>query len=152
MNDTNADFDKVAGNYYEESKNELGRFSKYRDTAFIYKAQLLKHILKDEPKSILDFGCGIGLNIPYLHEEFKNSKLYGCDVSSASIEIAKKNYKYCDFRIINNAVDLEIYRDIDCIFISTVLHHIPENEHKYWINGLYNILTEREWGGGGGIL
>lgn len=90
MTNTSADFDKFAGNYYEESKKDIGKFGKYRETAFIYKTQLLKHILKGEPKNILDFGCGIGLNIPHLHRCFKNTRLYGCDVSSASIEIAKK--------------------------------------------------------------
>jgi SAM-dependent methyltransferase len=132
MDKTDAEFDKFADGYYDESKHDLGKFGKYRDIAFIYKARLLKQILGNEPKTILDYGCGIGLNMPYLHECFKNTKLYGCDISSESIEIAKKNYLYCDFNVINNINDLQIYKGIDCIFISTVLHHIPQNEHEYW--------------------
>ena len=142
MNNVNAEFDKFAEEYHDEAIKDLGKFGKYRDTAFIYKAQMLKDILNNEPQTILDFGCGIGLNIPYLHKYFKNTKLYGCDVSSESIEIAKNNYPYCEFNVIQNINDLHIYINIDCIFISTVLHHIPEDEHKYWINGLYNILAE----------
>jgi SAM-dependent methyltransferase len=152
MGRINAEFDKFAGDYYDESKNDLGKFGKYRDTAFIYKAQLLKYMLKDEPKNLLDFGCGIGLNIPYFFKYFKNTKLYGCDVSSESIEVAKKKYSYCDFNVINNTDDLQIYNNIDCIFISTVLHHIPQEEHEYWINGLYNIITETKHNSGGGIV
>jgi SAM-dependent methyltransferase len=138
---TSAKFDKYADNYSESLKNDLRKFGKHVGSAKIYKAQLLKHILNGEPGSILDFGCEVGLNIPYLREQFKNTKLYGCDVSPASVEIAKKNYPYCDFNVINNAADLQEYKDVDCVFISTVLHHIPESEHKNWINGLHTILS-----------
>jgi trans-aconitate methyltransferase len=152
MDSTHAEFDACADNYYDKTIEELGEFGKYRDTALIYKAQLLKYILKDEPRAILDFGCGIGLNIPYLHTYFKNTALYGCDVSSKSIEIARKKYPYGTFNVINNVEDLQIYNTIDCVFISTVLHHIPEEEHEYWINGLYAVLTRKQalHGGGGG--
>jgi trans-aconitate methyltransferase len=138
--DKNADeFNEIADSYSDIRKNVLG---KYSDTAFIYKTQLLKHILLNEPKSILDFGCGIGLNIPYLHDLFENTKLFGCDVSPKSIEIAKKNYPYCDFNVTKNTTDLQIYKNIDCVFISTVLHHIPQTEHEYWIKSLYDILSK----------
>ena len=144
MEDKITEFDKIAKSYYGESVKDLGKLGKYRDTAFLYKIQLIKKILKNEPKSILDFGCGIGLNIPYLHTYFEDTKLYGCDVSSESIEIARRNFPYCNFNVINNINDLQKYRNIDCVLISTVLHHIPQNEHKYWIDGLYNTLVNCE--------
>jgi trans-aconitate methyltransferase len=150
MENKEAEFDKFADDYNETLVKELGKFGKYRNTAFIYKAQLLKHILEHEPKSILDFGCGIGSNIPYLRACFENTKLYGCDISPKSIEAAKENYPYCEFTVINKVDDLEIYKNIDCIFINTVMHHIPQNEHEYWIDGLYNILPEDKPSGGGG--
>ena len=152
MDNKEAEFDKLAGDYDETTVNDLGRFAKYRDTAFIYKVQLLRSILKPSPKNILDFGCGIGSNIPYLHEYFKDAKLYGCDVSPRSIEIAKMNYPYCDFNVINAVDDLKLYSDIDCVFISTVLHHIPQTEHEYWIGGLYNILSEDTDAGGSIVI
>jgi trans-aconitate methyltransferase len=153
MENNEMEFDKFADGYNEIIKKELGIFGKYRETAFTYKVQLLRHILGNKPKSILDFGCGVGSNIPYLHSYFKDTKLYGCDVSSESISIAQAKYPYGDFAVINKIDDLEIYKKIDCIFISSVLHHIPQNEHEYWIGGLYNSLSEnRPDRGGGGIL
>jgi trans-aconitate methyltransferase len=152
MDNKKAEFDELADDYGETSVKDLGKFGKYRDTAFIYKTQVLRSILKPSPKNILDFGCGIGSNVPYLHEYFKDAKLYGCDVSAKSIEIAKKNCPYCDFSVINGADDLKSYSNIDCIFISTVLHHIPQKEHEYWIGGLYNILSEDANGGGSIVI
>jgi SAM-dependent methyltransferase len=100
----------------------------------------------------LDFGCGIGSFIPYLRASFNGAKLYGCDVSSRSIEIAKKNYSYCDFAVIENTGGLNIYKKIDCIIVNTVMHHIPRHEHECWINGLHGILECGENRGGGGIV
>jgi SAM-dependent methyltransferase len=148
-----AEFDKLVEDYNETVVKDFGKFGKYRDTAFVYKADYMKYLLENEPKNILDFGCGIGSFIPYLHDSFKNTKLYGCDISSRSIEIAKKNYPYCDFAIVETINDLQIYKEIDCIIVNTVLHHIPQNEHEYWVNGLYNILTKNEnCAGGGGVI
>jgi trans-aconitate methyltransferase len=100
----------------------------------------------------LDFGCGIGANIPYLRDIYKNTKLFGCDVSPKSIEIAKKNYPYCEFNVIKSINDLQIYSNIDCIFISTVLHHIPQDEHENWIKYLSNLLSKGEKLTGGGYI
>jgi trans-aconitate methyltransferase len=146
------EFDKFTEGYNEAVVNDLDKLGKYRDTAFVYKIDYLKHILKKEPKTILDFGCGIGSFIPYLRASFNDAKLYGCDVSSRSIEIAKRNYSYCNFAVIENAGDLNIYKKIDCIIVNTVMHHIPRYEHECWINGLYGILEDSENGGGGGGL
>jgi trans-aconitate methyltransferase len=142
-----AEFDKLARDYNETAVKDLGKFGKYRDTAFIYKIKYLKFILKKEPATILDYGCGIGSFIPYLHNCFKNAKLYGCDVSSESIQIAKESYSYCDFKVIESVNDLQIYEKFDCIIINTVLHHIPQNEHEYWMSGLYTVLDKNHAGG-----
>lgn len=142
-NSENSEFDKFAQEYYDDSVKDLGDFGKYRDTAFLYKCQYLKYILPNEPKKILDFGCGIGLNVPYLKKYFPNAELFGCDVSPESIKIAKENYDYCDFQIINTPQKLEAYKNkVDVIFVSTVFHHIPPAEHEEWLTGLYNALND----------
>jgi len=154
MQEKPTEFDDIAENYRDDRAKDLGKFGKYGDSAFLYKAQFLKKIFKKEPKSILDFGCGIGANIPYLHDRFKNTRLFGCDVSPKSVEIAKKSYEYCKFDIVDDVNSLMMYKNIDCVFISTVLHHIPHNEHKKWIDGLYNILSDDAGliGHGGGTM
>ena len=119
-----AEFDKFAQNYTNDLAKDLGSFGKYKDTAFLYKSQYLKYVLPEEPSGILDFGCGVGSNIPYLKKYFPNAKLFGCDVSSESIKIAEDNYQYCEFSIINTPEELKQYKgNINVVFISTVLHH-----------------------------
>ena len=137
-----AEFDKFAQTYLDETVKDLGRFGKYKNTALQYKCQYLRHILAEEPKGILDFGCGVGLNIPYLREYFPNTNLFGCDISQESIKIASNNYTYCNFSVINTPVELEQFKDkITVAFASTVLHHIRPEEHQKWIIGLSNAIN-----------
>ena len=150
-----AEFDGFAERYRDERAGDLGKFAKYGGSAFLYKAQFLKKLFKKEPRSILDFGCGVGGNIPYLRDHFKNARLFGCDISSKSVEIAEKDYEYCQFDVVEDVGGLKIYKEgIDCVFISTVMHHIPPNEHKSWIDGLHGILSDDAGliGGGGGVI
>lgn len=154
MQNKPAEFDGMAEGYRDKRARSLGKFGKYGDSAFLYKAQFLKGIFKKEPRSILDFGCGVGANIPYLRTHFKNARLFGCDVSSKSIELANKNYEYCKFDVVDDVDGLKIYKDVDCVFVNTVLHHIPPEEHKRWIDGLYGILSDNAGliGCGGGVI
>jgi SAM-dependent methyltransferase len=138
-----AEFDEFAKSYSEQINEDYGSFSRWRDTFFIWKTRYLKSILKAEPKGILDFGCGIGSNIPYLRQYFPNAKLYGCDISGKSLKIAKENYRFCDFEKVIEPSKLEIFRDkIDIVFISVVVHHIPTAEHQIWLKNLYEVLPD----------
>jgi ubiquinone/menaquinone biosynthesis C-methylase UbiE len=89
----------------------------------------------------LDFGCGIGRNILYFKEFFPHARIYGCDISAESIKKASLDFPDCHFTTIETTEDLQVYNDsIDCVFISTVLHHIPHQEHHAWIKALHNIM------------
>ena len=137
-----SEFDNFANNYQDEAVSSLGIFGKYRNSSLSYKSEYLKHILPYEPKGILDFGCGIGLNIPYLRKNFPNTKLFGCDISQESIKIAVSKNHFCDFNVITMVENLEYYKNkIDVIFISGVFHHIPYPEHEKWVNGFYELMN-----------
>jgi len=61
-------------------------------------------ILIDELFSILDYGCGYGVLLGYLDENFQNYDYTGYDSSKAMIEQAKKLYP--DSKWIFNIDDL----------------------------------------------
>ena len=62
---------------------------------------LLKIRLKDEPKTILDLACGTGLFGEELRKNFKNSQIYGSDISQKSLNIAKEKKIYKNLIKIN---------------------------------------------------
>jgi len=137
------EFDNIVKRYNEEVVGSLGFFGKFRDTMLFYKSEYLEYLLPETPNAILDFGCGIGMNLFYLREKFPNTELFGCDISQESISLARENVQNCSFDTIETVDSLKIYKNkIDCVFISVVLHHIPLEERENWISGLYGILRE----------
>lgn len=142
--ENNPEFDKIADKYHAEIVENLGSFGKFRQSTLSYKAQYLHYLLPFEPKGILDYGCGTGSNIPYLHKYFPDATLYGCDISKESVRRAKENFRECTFDTVKTAKDLiNIYRTkIDCVFVSTVLHHIPHCKHEEWLTGLFETLEK----------
>ena len=55
---------------------------------------ILKQKLKVQPKNILDLACGTGLFGQELKNLYKNSQIYGSDISEKSLSIAKKKKIY----------------------------------------------------------
>jgi 2-polyprenyl-3-methyl-5-hydroxy-6-metoxy-1,4-benzoquinol methylase len=117
------------------------------------QANILNKLLQHPPPppankefTILDFGCGIGRNIPYFKEFFPAANIYGCDISEESIKKAASDFPDCYFSAIESVDDLQMYNGgIDCVFISTVLHHIPHQEHTGWIKALHSIMKENAY-------
>jgi ParB family chromosome partitioning protein len=63
-------------------------------------------MLPFDPKGILDYGCGIGSNIPYLRHYFPHAKLYGCDISNESVRLANgQNIQYVHVDYTNNVTE-----------------------------------------------
>lgn len=137
------EFDSIAKKYNEQIVDSLGVFGKIKDTAHSYKSDYLKYLLPDMPNAILDFGCGIGMNLLYLQKDFPSAELFGCDVSQESVSLARETVHGCTFDTIETVDGLKIYKNkIDCVFISMVLHHIPPEEREKWISGLYDALKK----------
>ncbi|MDR0927630.1 MAG: class I SAM-dependent methyltransferase [Ignavibacteria bacterium] len=169
MNNTkikqSAEFDKLADNYTDLRNEGAGFFVKYADTFSSYKVKHFSNIIQNRTEqnrteqnrteqnrteqnrteqnniNILEFGCGIGLNVPYFKNFFPNAKIHGCDISSESIQLAQQQYPDCKFDVVNTTAELQIYaQQIDAIFINGVFHHIPFDEHKSWLEALHSIM------------
>ena len=93
---------------------------------------------------ILDFGCGIGLSIPYLRKHFKNSILYGCDYSKKSIEKCIETNKNINnlHLLSSNGVDIPFLEKFDIIFIANVMRHIPRKNQEIVLKNLKACLKE----------
>ena len=70
------------------------------DTYFArYKVALIKSRLLRPISRVLEYGCGIGRNIPFLREAFPEASVVGTDISRSSIEIARQYQPDVDFFI-----------------------------------------------------
>lgn len=137
-----AEFDRFAEEYDALQKENLGVFGKDLSVFSRYKVELAKHLLLSEPQTILEFGCGVGRNIPHLIRFFPGAQVYGCDTSEKSLELAASNNPQAVFSTISKTDDLEnIYEQgVEFIFVTCVLHHISESEQLNWLEALFSIL------------
>jgi len=139
MNDK-VDFDKHAEQYEKQLTDDLKFFGEESSYFAEYKVRVLKDDLDKCPERILEFGCGIGLNLQFLISYFKNSDITGCDISRRSIEIAgKRNPNAKFFRITDENVSKEKEK-YDVIFISNVFHHIEPQLRADSISKIYSML------------
>ncbi len=135
------DFDEYADNYEKLLQDQLGFFSNDRDYFSAYKVNILKNTCKKydiNPSAILEFGCGIGLNLPFLQQYFSNSDIYASDISEKSLKYIKQNNE----RIIcvqNKALEQNKY---DLILVANVFHHIAPAQRKEVVNRLFNLLNQ----------
>lgn len=114
-------YDQVLGEAIPEALNEDGYFAEYKI------ALMAKHLGRNQPARILDFGCGAGRSLPYLEQYFSNSELWGYDVSPASLKVAAQRvpeaHLFSDWGTIANT-------RFDVIVAANVFHHIPPAQRQ----------------------
>jgi len=106
------------------------------------KLETLKSVWLDRPNSckILDFGCGVGLNIQPLVQGFCAESIAGVDSSSQSIKEASSCNMEIDFYIDLSQVEKKKLR-FDLIFCACVFHHIESEEREDVLERLKRLLT-----------
>jgi SAM-dependent methyltransferase len=159
-----AEFDKYAKAYKDQHAQSTSFFGGETDYFAQYKAQHLGKVLAAKsfaPKTILDFGCGIGNSLPHLRQAFPDATVDGADPSIESLNLAKERLdsKGKLFHLTPSAEILEQGK-YDLIFMACVLHHVPLTERESLVRHLiratapgglvcvfehnpYNPLTQR---------
>ena len=114
---------------YEQNSNHWW----FEGRKFIIKS-ILANFLKNKKKRILDYGCGVGINLDMLS---KFGKVFYYDKSKLAIKYVKKNYrKRKDILRIN---DLTHFKNkFDLIVLTDVIEHIKND--KGVILKIFNLL------------
>lgn len=120
-----SEFDKFAENYHESLRKSLAVTRTSDEYQAEYKVRLLKNRLAQGVSglNVLDFGCGVGLSLPYLLKQFSGSKIFATDVSEVSLDMVRARFP--QVTIVGSA--LNTIEKFDLIFMSTVLHHITSS-------------------------
>jgi len=123
-------FNEHAAEYQQELAVSLGHLggdlSGYPD----YKAGVMHRYLGCKPKRILEYGCGIGLNVPALQARFPSSEIWGCDISEDSLRLAAEGNPQGHFFQIDPARNTELSDSFDVLLMACVLHHVPVEHHS----------------------
>jgi ubiquinone/menaquinone biosynthesis C-methylase UbiE len=145
MNKLDTDFYE---NYGEQWSTTDRREMERMDTSFKIKnfCAIMDTI---KPKSILDFGSGLGDGLHLLTKHFKAAESIGVDISSTMISFAKKEYPKYTF--LQGGIEHVKNYNVDLITFIDVLEHL-ENIHETldvakrsaWYIGI-KIPLEKTW-------
>lgn len=101
---------------------------------------LAKKIAVENPRSILDIGCGPGNSTAVLKRVFPKAYVLGVDNSESMIKKAKESYSDTDFKICDITTELNTLDNYDVIFSNACLQWIPN--HRDFIPKLFGKLSK----------
>ena len=142
-----AEFDEYEPTYKDNVQKSI-EFSGL-DVDFFMQAKAA-HLLSaatrllGDPKelSFLDVGCGIGLMDEFIRGSVRSAS--GVDMSSKSIETAKKNLPELDFKAYDGKSIPHPDNTFDVAFAVNVMHHVPP---KQWLHFLQEMRRVVKVGG-----
>ncbi|GAB3099948.1 class I SAM-dependent methyltransferase [Aestuariicella hydrocarbonica] len=139
-----AEFDKFAEEYSNIHNANIRLSGENSDFFSEYKIQDLAKLIDGHDSrslDILDFGCGVGKSIPYMHKYFPQSHLTGLDVSQKSLNIARHHHApIAEFQHFDGQQIPYPDASFDIIFTACVFHHIDEEEHESLFTEIYRCL------------
>ncbi|MFP5391357.1 MAG: class I SAM-dependent methyltransferase [Gammaproteobacteria bacterium] len=117
------DFDHYTDDYNRLLKEKTQFFSSSEVYFAQYKVDIVRARVAQGVKRVLEFGCGIGRNIPFLQQAFPNAAIVGSDISQASLDTARTDNP--DVQFIHDDGTATDMGQFDVIFVAGVFHHIP---------------------------
>lgn len=136
------DFDVYTEEYNRLLQEGTSFFSK-NDAYFAqYKVEMVRSRISRPVHRVLEYGCGIGRNIPFLQAAFPQATVIATDISCASLDIARRENPGVEF--FEEGDDDINARKFDLIFVAGVFHHVPVPERP----GVAGVLFQRMEAGG----
>lgn len=102
---------------------------------------LVNRIYVDNPRKIVDIGCGPGNSTQVLAQRFPNAYILGIDSSLNMIETAKRDYPNLHFKVCDAGKDLSILdNDFDVVFSNACIQWIPN--HNELLRNMIGLLRK----------
>lgn len=140
-----AEFDAWADRYVDEHRAGLGITGEEPEYFARYKADHLAAKWaadrRPPPRSLLDFGCGVGGTLPFLRTAFPSATAAGLDVSAASLAEAGRKNPEVELVCSETPGEALAGREFDLIFTACVFHHIPHERHVSLLAELRGLLA-----------
>lgn len=139
MEKQKVDFDNFTDSYNTLLQESTSFFSASEVYFAKYKVDILRSQVPIRTNRLLEYGCGIGRNIPFLRSAFPFATIIGSDISVASLEIAREQNPGIEFIVEQPDEYLDDLYDV--IFIAGVFHHIQVSERPYVMHKLFRRLS-----------
>jgi SAM-dependent methyltransferase len=141
-----AEFDKFAEEYLADHADNIRISGETPDYFARYKIEEVRRRWARsglaQPRTILDFGAGIGNSWPYLAEAFPDARIVGLDVSEKSLAIAERRFPGVATPTRYDGEEMPFPKhSFDLVFSACVFHHIPADQHVRLFSQLHDMLT-----------
>jgi SAM-dependent methyltransferase len=133
------DFDEYVENYQKILQEQLSFFDANEGYFAEYKIAVIKKYIKVTPKKILEYGCGVGLNLKHLRHHFQQSTIYAADISKKSLDFAKGDNPSVQFFLLGEDTIVDKF---DLIIVALVFHHIEPRLRPKVMEDISNLLQE----------
>lgn len=100
-----------------------GRF--FASTLVEHLPPSLAKVIRHQQWSLLDVGCSCGHLVKRLQDEFPRSRVEGVDIERIRIEVARRYYPECVFRL-GDVTQMNLAGAFDVVFSSNVLEHFAD--------------------------
>lgn len=111
-------------------------FSNRRD----FDDRLVQEMMKFNPKSVLDYGCGIGQNAFMIKKYAQIERVICADLKSRTLDFAKTRAKKRGYDIKFWETDTEDFNEqVDVILCFDVLEHLTDDEFKKVVEKLISL-------------
>ena len=135
-------FDKYAVNYNTVLAKGLavsGEDQMYFSRGRIVWLSKCLQRLQEQPRHVLDFGCGTGTAIEFLLKIIRPDAIVGLDISAESLAIARQTHPSAQVHFLLFG-DYIPKAEMDLVFCNGVFHHIPLAERGAAIDRLFRSL------------
>jgi len=137
-----SEFDAFAGNYDAALHRGISLSGENKDYFIEGRVRWLHRCLTDlgqlpNAPSILDYGCGTGSAFPQLKATFQASRVVGVDVSTAELELARRDYPWAE-AYVPEAIPADLSADI--AYTNGTFHHIPPDQRPAALQAIHRGL------------
>ncbi len=141
MNDA-AEFDQFADTYDADLNQALAASGETKDYFAHARVEWLCKRLRqagENPRTAMDYGCGIGDTTTILRQKLGLNRIVGLDVSQRSVELAgqKHGSSQCSFQTFDQYTP---QGNLDLVYCNGVFHHIPVAERPACLQFIYGSL------------
>jgi trans-aconitate methyltransferase len=135
-------FDEYAKNYDQALQQGLSATGESKDYFANGRIEWLARCLAklgEEPKRVMDYGCGDGSSSKFLLTATNATSLIGVDTSEKSLELARQSYGSAQMRFLPIA-QYQPCGELDLVYCNGVFHHIPVAERAAAVDYVWRAL------------
>ena len=109
----------------------------------VWHNDFVSFLKKNECKSVLELGCGTGVNLAHVKSKISSMNCFGFDLSKYHIDLGKKKYDGIDIKVglLKNALKEFEENSFDCVLCAGLLMHVLPREINFVIENIKRISS-----------